>query len=290
LVAYKESLLGEQLSHTTIDRHLASLRSFFSWLAADGLIDKNPAESVRFLNPKRESPTQGFTDEEVKKMLMQPNLHTRVGSQHYAILMVLFYCGLRRSEICDLKMNSLFEERGVPVFRLMGKGNKERIVPLRAPVYRALLHYFRMTGRKKTFAADDPLFVSFRNRDSSVRKALDPSSIFYIVTQYAKEAGIQKKVSPHSCRATAISNARDHQVPDRAIQEFAGWSSTSMITRYDKRKSAIEHSAAHAIEYGETDRVVQVSPSESQGVTNTHPIHPPHEQVGEDKRIESSEK
>ncbi len=63
-------------------------------------------------------------------------------------------------------------------------------------------------------------------------------------------AGIQKRVSPHSCRATAISNARDREAPDRAIQEFAGWSSPEMIVRYDKRKTAVEKSAAHMISYG----------------------------------------
>jgi integrase len=89
--------------------------------------------------------------------------------------------------------------------------------------------------------------------------------IFYIVTKYAKLAGIAHRVSPHSCRATAISNARDHNVPDRAIQEFAGWSTTNMITRYDKRKSSIEKSAAHAIHYGADDRAARPkeTPSES---------------------------
>jgi integrase len=102
---------------------------------------------------------------------------------------------------------------------------------------------------------DQPLFMPIRNnRTGALLKELDPSMIFYIVTKYAKLAGIAHRVSPHSCRATAISNARDHNVPDRAIQEFAGWSTTNMITRYDKRKSSIEKSAAHAIQYGAEDR------------------------------------
>ena len=93
------------------------------------------------------------------------------------------------------------------------------------------------------------------NRAGTTDKALDPSMIFYIVRKYARMAGIERKISPHSCRATAISHARDRNVPDRAIQEFAGWSTAAMITRYDKRKSAIENSASHTIDYGERDRV-----------------------------------
>jgi site-specific recombinase XerD len=256
LVAYKESLLSEGLQHTTVDRHLATLRSFFGWLQADGLIERNPAESVRFMNARKLSTTIGFSDEEVRRILVQPNLHTRVGAQHYAILMVLFYCGLRRSELCELRISSLFTERDTPVLRLRGKGNKERIVPLTRPVHKAIQYYFRITGRDRG-RRDSPLFIGFRRRPGAEGEArpLDPSTIFYIVTKYAKLAGVESRVSPHSCRATAISNARDHQVPDRAIQEFAGWASTDMITRYDKRKSAIEESAAHAIVYGETDRL-----------------------------------
>ena len=81
-------------------------------------------------------------------------------------------------------------------------------------------------------------------------KPLDPSMVYYVVARYAREAGITHRVSPHSCRATAISNARDHHVSDRAIQEFAGWASPDMITRYDKRRTAVEGAASHRIAYG----------------------------------------
>jgi site-specific recombinase XerD len=264
LIAYKESLISEGLLHTTIDRHLATLRSFFRWLVDDGVIEKSPAENVRFLNPKRLSTTSGFTDDEVRKLLALPDLHTRTGSQHYAILMILFYCGLRRSEVCSLRMANLSKERGHHVIKLVGKGNSERVIVLIPPVTNALEHYFRITQRNRSL--DQPLFTPIRNNRTGVLlKELDPSMIFYIVTKYAKLAGIAHRVSPHSCRATAISNARDHNVPDRAIQEFAGWSTTNMITRYDKRKSSIEKSAAHAIHYGADDRAARPkeTPSES---------------------------
>lgn len=253
IIAYKDSLLGENLEHTTIDRHLATLRSFFRWLVEEGILDKNPAENVRFLNPKRESRTQGFTNEEVATLLKKPNLHLRTGSLHYAVLMVLFYCGLRRSELCDLRTSHLQIEKGQRFFRLRGKGNAERIVILVPPVWSAVRHYLQML--RKDPRVDQPLFTPVRNNRSHVlSKPLDPSMVFYIVKKYALLAGVQNRVSPHSCRATAISNARDHNVPDRAIQEFAGWSTTNMITRYDKRKSALEKSAAHAIHYGAADR------------------------------------
>lgn len=253
IIAYKDSLLEEKLEHTTIDRHLATLRSFFGWLVDEGTISKSPAEGVRFLNPKRLSKTLGFSDEEVRKVLSKPNLHTRTGAQHYAILMVLFYCGIRRSEVCSLRTRNIGMERGQPVLRLRGKGNAERLIVLIPPVWQALKYFFRIMAKDPK--ADSYVFSPLKNNRTGVLdKPLDPSMIFYIVRKYAKLGGIANRVSPHSCRATAISNARDHDVPDRAIQEFAGWASPDMITRYDKRKNSVEKSAAHAIDYGSKDR------------------------------------
>lgn len=247
LVGYKEWLVAEKLSDTTVDRHLSALRSFFSWLVEEGHLEKNPAERIRYLNPHRISSTEAFTNEETARVLAGPNLHTQGGAQHYAILMLLFYCGLRRSEVCNLRTGMLGKERGHRVARIRGKGNKERLVVLIPAVWRALQYHFLMSGmdpRKDQF-----LFTPKKNPKGDLDRPLDPSSIFYIVRRYAHLAGITKRVSPHSCRATAISNARDHKVPDRAIQEFAGWSTPNMIVHYDKRRTSVEDSAAHAIQY-----------------------------------------
>ncbi len=269
VIAYKEYLLAEKLEHTTVDRHLATLRSFFGWLQQDGVIQVNPAEGVRFLNPKRISKTRGLSDEQVRRLLALPDLHTRTGCLHHAVLTVLLYCGLRRSELCSLKLTSLGMERGRPVVRLLGKGNSERIVPLVPAVVESLSRYARMTRRPLPFDAlargigrdsvvlpDEPLFRAVKSKAGKDQGtvALDPSTVFYIVTRYSRKAGITERISPHSCRATAISHARDRNAPDRAIQEFAGWASPDMITRYDKRKTAIEKSAALLIQYDEKEK------------------------------------
>jgi len=272
VIGYKEFLLSEKLEHTTVDRHLATLRSFFGWLEQDGLIDKNPADGVRFLNPRRLSKTNGLSDEEVRRLLELPDLHTRAGALHYAILMVLLHCGLRRSELCSLANASVGSERGHKVIRLRGKGNSERVIPLVASVWNAIRWYRRITFREDG-APEEPLFIPIRNnRTGELGKPLDPSTIFYIVAKYARLAGVAQKISPHSCRATAISNARDRQVPDRAIQEFAGWSTPDMITRYDKRKTAVEKSAALAIHYGEArDRAPLVPEDGRSGAGESSP-------------------
>jgi len=272
VIAYKEFLLSEKLEHTTIDRHLATLRSFFSWLELEGVITKNPADAVRFLNPRRLSKTNGLSDEEVERMLSQPDLHTRVGALHYAVLMVLFHCGLRRSELCALTYASMSSERGHFVLKLRGKGNSERILPLLPSVMNAIRWYRKITQREDC-APETPLFTPVKNnRTGELEKHLDPSSVFYMVVKTAKAAGITQKISPHSCRATAISHARDRQVPDRAIQEFAGWSTPDMITRYDKRKTLVEKSAALVIHYGDAEKrapVLSSEPSQSDPVQDS---------------------
>lgn len=249
IIAYKDSLLNEGLEHTTVDRHLATLRSFFRWLVDDGKLERSPVEGVRFINPKRLSSTLGFSDEEVTRVLGVPVRHSKTGALHHAILSVLFYCGLRRSELCALRTTNLGTERNHPVLRLRGKGNAERLIVIPPKAWESLNHY--LTISRKNILEDQVLFNPIRNNRGGgiIEKNLDPSTIYYIVTKYAKLAGIANRVSPHSCRATAISNARDHQVSDRSIQEFAGWASPDMITRYDKRRNAIENSASLAIRY-----------------------------------------
>jgi len=248
LIAYKEFLIADELEHTTIDRHLAMLRSLFDWLVSDDLIEKSPAQAVRFLRPKRISKTKGLSDEEVRKILSLPNRHTVSGALHHAILMVLFYCGMRRSELCALKTSHIGKERGHFVLKVRGKGNSERLIVLKPEVIHSILYYLKISN--KDASVNQWLFTPVKNnRTKTFNKPLDPSSIYYIVSQYAKKSGIVFNVSPHSCRATAISNARDRKVSDRAIQEYAGWSTPQMITQYDKRKTNIEESAAHEIDY-----------------------------------------
>jgi len=248
MISYKEFLISQNLEDTTIDRHLATLRSFFQWLIEEGVIEKSPVEGVRFLNPKKISKTIGLTDEEVRSILSKPNQQTRTGATHYAILSILFYCGLRRSELCGLKTSDIGVQNNQKFLRLRGKGNRERIIVIVSFVWQAIENYCLIAS--KDLNKESYLFTPIRNNRTGVlNKPLDPSMIFYIVSFYAKKAGIVNRISPHSCRATAISNARDHRVSDRAIQEFAGWSSPVMITQYDKRKTAIEDCAAHWIDY-----------------------------------------
>ena len=160
--------------------------------------------------------------------------------------------GLRKGELIGLKMGDMDEERGIPVLKVRGKGHRVRILPLTAPVKASLEHYFFACRRDRS-DKEAPLFIPTKNpRTKTLLKAINPNAITYIVIRYARKAAVLKKISPHSCRATCISNALDKRATHRAVQHLAGWSTPLMIQRYDKRREDLKNSAAFLVDYGET--------------------------------------
>src|SRR5581483_4900607 len=147
---------------------------------------------------------------------------------HHAILMVLFHLGLRRAELVGLRTSDLFEQEGIRVLRIRGKGDKERILPIPPHVAKSIETYLEFA--KKVLTIDQPLFSPVKNNVTKKKdKPLHPNAVAYIVKNYAELAGVTYRVSPHSARATAVSNALDNQAPHRAVQHMAGWSSPLMV-------------------------------------------------------------
>jgi site-specific recombinase XerD len=251
LVAPAEEL-GLGLSRSSANRKFATVRTFLGWLQSRGFMKENPAIWVKNFRAKTESPTQGFSDSQVALILSAPNLHTRSGIMHSLILHILFYMGLRRSEVTLLRAShfgqSRVGENVVTTLRVQGKGDKERLLPLPEAVLPILEEYFRRTGL--SYGMDRPLFCAVKNNVSKkILAPLNTNTIAYIVKKYARKVGVDAKVSPHSCRATCISNALDQGASHRSVQQMAGWSSPLMIERYDKRETDLAHSAVHIVRY-----------------------------------------
>lgn len=245
-------LTGRPLEKSTINRKLAVVKSFLNWLRANQILKENPAQLVKGFPQNQESSLKGLSDEEVRKILAIPNRNTRSGALHYAVLNCLLYLGLRKGELLDLRMGDLGEERGVSVIKVRGKGHRVRILPLSRAVKAALEHYFYVC-RRDQLKTEEPLFLPTKNpRTQELLKPMNPNAITYIVIRYARKAGVLKQISPHSCRATCISNALDRKATQRSVQHLAGWSTPLMIQRYDKRREDLKNSAAFLIDYGET--------------------------------------
>ncbi|HRK01670.1 MAG TPA: tyrosine-type recombinase/integrase [Oligoflexia bacterium] len=255
LVRYREELrtknssqTGQPLSHVSINRKIATIKSFLNWLVLNGVLPNNPAKAVKSFKAGRDSPTRDIPDDRVRAMLDLPARHTVAGRMHHAMLMVLFHLGLRRSELVDLRTSDLFEREGMRVLRVRGKGDKERVLPVPEPVQNSLDQYLLIA--RKTLDVDQPLFTPVKNNVTKTKeKNLHPNAVAYVVKHYAKLAGIHYRVSPHSARATAVSNALDHHAPHRSVQHMAGWSSPLMVTRYDKRKEELKNSAVRFVQY-----------------------------------------
>lgn len=248
LTQEKSERTGEPLSRVSINRKMATIKSFLNWLVLNGILPNNPAKAVKSFRAGRESPTRDIPNDRVAMMLSLPARHRVGGRMHYAILMLLFHLGLRRSELVGLRTSDVFEQDNQKVLRVRGKGDKERILPLTPELWKSILVYLEMA--KKDLTQDQPLFSPVKNNITKIKdKSLHPNAIAYMVKHYAKLAGVHYRVSPHSARATAVSNALDHAAPHRAVQHMAGWSSPLMVTRYDKRKQDLRNSAVGFIKY-----------------------------------------
>lgn len=259
LVEYRERLTqvtsprtGQAISHVSINRKMATIKSFLNWLVLNGVLPNNPARAVKSFRAGRESPTRDIPNDRVRQMLELPARHKISGRLHYAMLVVLFRLGLRRAELVGLRTSDLFEQEGLRVLRVRGKGDKERVLPLPDDVAKAIDTYLEMA--KKDLSVDQPLFTPVKNNITKVKdKSLHPNAVAYVVKHYAALAGVHYRVSPHSARATAVSNALDNRAPHRAVQHMAGWSSPLMVTRYDKRKEDLRNSAVRFVDYESTD-------------------------------------
>jgi integrase/recombinase XerD len=258
LLAFRDWLIrpkyegGAGLSRGSANRKFATIRSFLNWLQARGKVKENPSLWIKNFRARTESPTQAFSDLEVADMLSRPNLRTSSGLMHSVILHFLFYLGLRRSELVALEARHLSWSRAgdsnLLTVRVPGKGDKERILPVPAKLQGLLERYLEKRGLE--IGGEGYLFPPVRNNVTKNKaRPIASQAVYYIVRKYARLAGVEKRVSPHSCRATCISNALDHSASHRSVQQMAGWSSPLMIERYDKRRTELRDSAVHVVDY-----------------------------------------
>jgi integrase/recombinase XerD len=180
---------------------------------------------------------------EVNAVLSSIAVDSDAGVMHHAALSILLYLGLRAAELRSLTLESLGKDRDVHTITIDGKGNRKRIIPLPAEVILSLDRYLRSYARASIREA---LFTATNRKDG---KPLSHEALTKIVKKYSRLAGISKTISPHSLRATCVSNALENGASMVQVQYLAGWKSSAMIQRYDKRSSILKNSAAYAVNY-----------------------------------------
>lgn len=246
---YRDWLINErQLQNNSVLRKMVAVRALMTWCFHEGLIDRNPLLNVQLPKGKQISSTSALTDEEVRIILSLPKKNTPSGALHYAVLTVLFYLGIRKSELINIRIKDFSDERNHTTLTLHGKGDKYRKVPI-TPFIKTVVDEYK-SKCLKTFTPDSYLFQPIRNNFSkTINKPLHTSTINYIIWFYTSKAGIDKKISPHSCRATVITHLLDNKIPIRDIASFVGHSSIQTTSIYDKNKHDLDKSPAYKVQY-----------------------------------------
>lgn len=211
-------------------RIISGLKSFFNYLLQEEEIMASPAEFLEAPKLSRKLPeVLSITD--VEKFLGAIDVSTEKGTRDKAICETLYSCGLRISEISDLLISNYYADAGF--VRIIGKGNKERLVPIGSQAVKYVNLYLKNYRNKIEPKKDynDTLFLSKRG------KALSRTMLFYIIKDTAKKAGIEKNVYPHSFRHSFATHLIEGGADLRAVQEMLGHESittTEIYTHLDK--------------------------------------------------------
>lgn len=214
------AVLHKHNKKSTIGRKLAAIRAFFRYLVREGLLPANPGEAVA--TPKKEKYLPGTLTVDEVFALVQPAAGAGpLALRDRAILETLYSCGLRVSELTGLDVGSLDLAEGL--VRVVGKGRKERIVPVGAKAREALAAYLEARGAP---APDQPLFLNHRGG------RLTPRSIQRHLKKYLLKAEILKSATPHSLRHSFATHLLDGGADLRAIQELLGHASLSTTQKY----------------------------------------------------------
>ena len=196
VIAWRKDMAARSLAPTSIRRKLSALSSLFDYLCERNAVLGNPVDGVkRPASNNNEGSTPALGDAQVRRLLEAPAPDTLKGVRDRAILATLLYHGIRREELCLLRLRDIQTRQGVPHFRVKGKRDKIRFVPVHPMVLRLIGEYLEMRkhgGAVSHESLDSPLFRPVaNNRTGTLDKHLDPGSIYRnIVMKYAKATGI----------------------------------------------------------------------------------------------------
>lgn len=220
-------------------RILSGIRSFYRFLIMEDYLESDPTELL-------ESPQTGFklpevmTVEEIDLLIGSIDRGTKEGQRNRAILETLYSCGLRVSELCNLKLSELYFEEGF--IKVKGKGSKQRLVPISPRAIKEIRLYFTDRNLMKIKPGfEDFVFIS------NFGKNISRIMVFHIIKELAERIGLKKKISPHTFRHSFATHLLEGGANLRAIQCMLGHESigtTEIYTHIDRnmlRSEIIEH-------------------------------------------------
>ena len=213
-----------QLQASSTSRLLSSLRRFYQYALRQGLLQADPSLLIERPKLPRRLP-HSLTEAEVEALLLAPDINKVLGARDRAMLETLYATGLRVSELVHLKLSEVSLDMGV--LRVMGKGSKERLVPLGEQAMDSLQSYLN-TARAALLAQrqSDALFVTARGA------AMTRQMFWYLIKRYAIAGGVRKHLSPHTLRHAFATHLLNHGADLRVVQMLMGHADISTTQIY----------------------------------------------------------
>lgn len=211
-------------------RFISSIKSFYKFLLIEGFISNSPAELLASPKIGVKIPTVLSIDE-VNKLIKSIDLSSKHGERNRAIIETIYACGLRVTELINLKISNIFFKDNF--LKIIGKGNKERLCPIANKTLSYLKIYIDEIRNHSIIKEKDSDIVFLNNRGSKLSRVM----IFLLLKKYAEIAGIKKNISPHTLRHSFATHLIDGGADLRAIQEMLGHQSittTEIYTHLDK--------------------------------------------------------
>lgn len=249
VLAWRRDLERRVLGDATIRRKLSALSALFNDLCEANAVLANPVNGVK--RPKinsQEGKTPAIGDHQACALLAAPDTSRLQGLRDRAMLATLLYHGLRRAELCALRLVDVHDRRGVRHLQVHGKGSKIRYVPLHPIAASAIADYLEAAGHGAGEKIS-PLFRPVSNNARGVR-AITPDGVYRVLAKYAGQVGIDVDgFGPHALRATAITNALDNNADLAKVQVWVGHANVSTTRMYDRRQARPEDSPTFKVAY-----------------------------------------
>lgn len=226
------------LSKRSQARVLSSLHSFYKWMIMEGEMTDNPSDAIEAPKLGKYLPAV-LSVEEVDRLIAAVDLDSAFGKRDHAMLETLYGLGLRVSELISLRISSIWTEQGF--VSVIGKGDKQRLVPLGGMARDAIRDYLEVRGPAADRESSDILFLNRFGR------ALTRIAVFKMIKAYAVKAGISKEISPHTLRHSFATHLIENGADLRAVQEMLGHESiltTEIYTHIDSstwQRNILEH-------------------------------------------------
>jgi integrase/recombinase XerD len=218
-------LEAELLAETSQARMLSSIRSFYKYLMYEDIIELDPCSLVEAPKIGRKLPDP-LTVDEIDLMLEVIDKSTPLGVRNASIIETMYSCGLRVSELVNLKIRDVYFDSDF--VRVFGKGSKERLVPLGSFAKRSIKNYMEEHRGAKGIKEGEKDIIFLNNRGARLTRVM----IFTIISKTADLAGIKRNISPHSLRHSFATHLLEGGADLRAIQEMLGHSSITTTEIY----------------------------------------------------------